>query len=337
MVSSTSSSAAWAILRPARGVAAPPGARRPAPCGRRAAASSTADSAPDAGWGSASQRPGRRSSSTRPRPSPASASRSADAPGRSSLPSLRAAAATAPALSSPVATPVTRSTSSCASSTTTTSCSGSTARPSMASMASSAWLVTTMSARPASRAGALGEALLADGALGRAEALARGDRHLPPRAVGHAGDELVAVAGLGVVGPLVDPLDRAAHRGDLERVEELVLGVLVAAVQLVEAQVVAAALEDGERGRAPEQRLRGPWRGGGGRGRRAGAAARWWPWRRRPWSSSRRRGGSRAPGRPATCRCRCPPARPRARRWRSPSARPAPSCPDPPGGCPRRR
>jgi hypothetical protein len=56
----------------------------------------------------------------------------------------------------------------------------------------------------------------------------------------------------------VDPFDLTAHRRDRERVEQLVGGVgLVAAVQLVEAQVVAPALEDGERGRAAQERFEG--------------------------------------------------------------------------------
>ena len=154
--------------------------------------------------------PAAASSSTSARPSPASTSRSATA-WSTSFPQRRAAAMTAPAVSSAVATPVIRSTSSCASSTITTSCSGSTGRPSSASMASSAWLVTTTSARPASRAGLLREAVVADRAARGAQALAGADRHLPPRRLGHARDELVAVAGLGVAAPLVDALDRAAR------------------------------------------------------------------------------------------------------------------------------
>jgi len=52
-------------------------------------------------------------------------------------------------VSSPVATEVNRSTNSCASSTTSSACSGRTGDSAMASMASSAWLVTTISAAPA--------------------------------------------------------------------------------------------------------------------------------------------------------------------------------------------
>ena len=66
-----------------------------------------------------------------------------------SRPARRAAASTAGPDSSPVVAEVTRSTRSCASSMTTTSCSGSTSMSDVASIASSAWLVTTMSARAA--------------------------------------------------------------------------------------------------------------------------------------------------------------------------------------------
>src|SRR6185437_7883123 len=105
------------------------------------------------------------------------------------------------------------------------------------------------------------EAVVADRAARRAQALAGADRHLPPRRLGHAGDELVAVAGLGVAAPLVDALDRAPERRDREGVEQLLGLVDVVAVQLVQAQVVAAALEDRERGCPAEQwceRLRQP-------------------------------------------------------------------------------
>ena len=48
-------------------------------------------------------------------------------------------------------------------------------------------------------AGGLGEALRSVRALGGAEALTRGDRHLGPGAVGDARAQLVPVAGLGLV------------------------------------------------------------------------------------------------------------------------------------------
>ena len=80
--------------------------------------------------------------------------------------------------SSAVATPVTRSTSSCASSTTSSSCSGSTAASAMASMASSAWLVTTTSACAGLVARLLREAVGAERAAGRADAFPRRDADL---------------------------------------------------------------------------------------------------------------------------------------------------------------
>ena len=109
---------------------------------------------------------------------------------------------------------------------------------------------------PGLRARLLREAVVADRAARGAQALAGADRHLPPRRLGHAGDELVAVAGLGVAAPLVDALDRAPERRDREGVEQLLglVDVVAVAVQLVQAQVVAAALEDRERRRPAEQR-----------------------------------------------------------------------------------
>src|ERR687890_430910 len=102
------------------------------------------------------------------------------------------------------------------------------------------------SQRPGARL--LGEALVPGGAAGGAQALARADRNLPPRRLGDAGDQLVPVARVRVVGPAVDPLDGAAECGDRERVEQLLVGLRVpSSVQLVQAQVVPAALEDGER------------------------------------------------------------------------------------------
>ena len=177
-------------------------------------------------------------------------------PGRRACPAAGPPRRPCRTVSSAVATPVTRSTSSWASSTTTTSCSGSTGRPSSASMASSAWLVTTMSARPASAR-----------AFSAKQSSPTGQRDAPrhSRAVTDTCRQVASVTpGTSssrspvsvVVGPLVQALDRAAHRGDRERVEQLVgRVVVVAAVQLVQAQVVAAALEDRERRCPAEQRL----------------------------------------------------------------------------------
>ena len=110
--------------------------------------------------------------------------------------------------SSPVATLVTRSTSSCASSTTSRSCSGSTLTSEIASMASSAWLVTTMSAVPALPRAFSAKQSVPYGAAGGADALPGRHADLAPGPVGDAGHHLVAVAGLGVRRPLGEPLAR---------------------------------------------------------------------------------------------------------------------------------
>ena len=92
-------------------------------------------------------------------------------------------------------------------------------------------------------------------ALG-ADALPGADRHLAPGSVLHARHQFVAVAGLRFGGPLVQPPDLLAHAGRGGRVEQRVPRLLRgAAVQPEPAQVVAAALEDGERGCPAEQRL----------------------------------------------------------------------------------
>ncbi len=101
--------------------------------------------------------------------------------------------------------------------------------------------------------GPLGEALDTEWAAARPEALARRHRDLPPRLVGHAGDDLVPVPGGGGRGPLVQPLDVRAELAGVRRVEQGVLLVLGPVAQLVEAQVVVAPLEDGELRRAPER------------------------------------------------------------------------------------
>ena len=80
-----------------------------------------------------------------------------------------------------------------------------------------------------------------------AHALVGADRHLPPGALADARDQLVAVAGLGLVGPLAQPHDLLAEPGrrpvDLADVEQPVLVVGEAALQLVGTQVVAATLD----------------------------------------------------------------------------------------------
>ncbi len=147
-VSWISSSADRATLR---AVASSTSSRRsdPSAVTQAWAASRTAATAPPSAVGSSSSRPDGISCSTRERPSPASSSRSA-IPESISRPHRRVAVEIMAGVSSAVAAEVTRSTSSCASSMTVRSCSGSTWCSCSASIASSAWLVTTMSARPAS-------------------------------------------------------------------------------------------------------------------------------------------------------------------------------------------
>ncbi len=103
--------------------------------------------------------------------------------------------------------------------------------------------------------GALGEAVDPGRAAVHAEALLGGDRQLPPGLVGYARHELVAVAGFGLGGPFLDPLDLPFQRRRREGVEQ---GVVVGfrgrvAVHAVQAQVVAAALEDREGRPSPER------------------------------------------------------------------------------------
>ena len=114
--------------------------------------------------------------------------------------------------------------------------------------------------------GRLGEALGAVRAPAGAHALAGRHRDQPPGVVVHARVELVAVAGLGLRGPLAQPLDLLAEPAGLaeprrscgrrlgveERVGRLLLG---RALQPGQAQVVVAALEHRERRPAAEQRL----------------------------------------------------------------------------------
>jgi hypothetical protein len=108
--------------------------------------------------------------------------------------------------------------------------------------------------------GALGEALHPERATVHPEALARGHRDLAPRLVGHARDQLVAVARGGRRGPLVQPLHVRAERAG-GSVEERVLLILGAVAQLVEAEIVVSALEDRElrpAAKRPAQRVGQP-------------------------------------------------------------------------------
>ena len=162
------------------------------------------------------------------------------------------------AVSSSVATPVTRSTSSCASSTTTTSCSGSTGKLSSASMASSAWLVTTTSdsaarARASSAKHSAPNGHLAAPRHSRAVTLTwRQARSETPGSTSSRSPVPVPSA------HVPQPHDVLAQRRRRRRVEERVLAVVRhAAVDAVAAQVVGAALEDRVGRAAPEQRLDG--------------------------------------------------------------------------------
>ena len=70
---------------------------------------------------------------------------------------------------------------------------------------------------------------------------------MAPRQVRHARFEILAVTSLGVFGPLVDALDVAAEGGGGVGVEQGIFTLqLGGARYLVEADVVGAALHDGE-------------------------------------------------------------------------------------------
>ena len=171
-----------------------------------------------------------------------------------SRPARRAAASTAGPDSSPVVAEVTRSTRSCASSTMTTSCSGSTSMSDVASIASSAWLVTTMSARAAASLRPLGETTRAERAALRADALLRAHRDLAPGRLGHAGHQLVPVPGGGLLGPLVQPLDLPSQRrggARIRRVEQRVLRVVRHAAALAGAGTGSCACPSGWRRTVP--------------------------------------------------------------------------------------
>ncbi len=148
-VSCTSSRALNAALRcPALSGSSLSALRGPMAVTQRQEVSRMSCSVSPSTWGSSSMRPGGAAASSALRSSPASMSWSAR--GWSiSRPTRRTASITDDSDNSPVTTEVTRSTSSWASSTTTTSCSGSTGSSPMASMAISAWLVTTTSTSPA--------------------------------------------------------------------------------------------------------------------------------------------------------------------------------------------
>ena len=161
----------------------------------------------------------------------------------------RAARSTSAADSSSVAAWVTRAVSSWASSITTTSYSGIIGTPSIASIASSEWLVTTSWERCGLLLGPLGEALLAERALGRAEALAVVDADLAPDPVGVPRRVVALAAALGL-GLLLGPLAQREHLvadRPLGQVDQRALVVGHALADPVQAGVVGAALEHGVR------------------------------------------------------------------------------------------
>ena len=94
---------------------------------------------------------------------------------------------------------------------------------------------------------------------------------LAPRLVGYSRDDLVPVSGRGVVGPLVQPLHVSAERAG--RLEQALLVVVGGVAQLVQAQVVVAALEDRELGSVAAAGRAAPRPAAAGHGRRAGAAS----------------------------------------------------------------
>ena len=173
-------------------------------------------------------------------------------------PARLAAARTMPGVTSSVIVEVTRSTSSWPSSTTSTSCSGSIWRPSKASMAMNEWLVTmTSTSRAASRERSTKHSDTIGQRLPRHSCGAH--RHLAPGPLGHPGHELVAVAGLGDLGPVAQPHDLGAQPGRLlvdgaDRHQGVGVVVGEAALELVGAQVVAPPLDEGVGGAPAEQR-----------------------------------------------------------------------------------
>ena len=100
----------------------------------------------------------------------------------------------------------------------------------------------------------LGEAVLAHRAARLAEAFAGRDAQLAPGLVGDAGGEVVAIAGLGGGRPLGHPLHLAADARQGERVEQSCVRRLLRepGVDLVQAQIVSAPLEDRETGTPAE-------------------------------------------------------------------------------------
>lgn len=110
--------------------------------------------------------------------------------------------------------------------------------------------------------GQLSEALRAVRTLAGTQAFAGGDGDLRPGTVGDPGGQVVAIAGLCLVGPVPQPdqilAELARRRGGLELVEEPLLLVLRHSfVEPVQAEVVRPALEHGELGAPTQQRVQG--------------------------------------------------------------------------------
>ena len=158
------------------------------------------------------------------------------------------------------------------------------------------------------------EALLAEGAAALPHALAPTHREGAPHPRVDVVGVLVAIAGRRLLGPRPHR-DRLLAECALRRVEQpLALVVRHGAVQLLQADVVVASLEDGERQGSADQRCDGLGHAGQvaidelplqreGRRRDDDRATS-----RRCGMQRRRARGSRR-----TCRCRCLPARSRAR------------------------
>src|SRR5262249_40150167 len=103
---------------------------------------------------------------------------------------------------------------------------------------------------------ALGETLHAERATLCSQALAGADRDLAPCQLAHAGNELVAVAGLGGSRPLVESLHLQSGRRERAWGEQRLASVVGrTAANPLQAQVVPASLEDCE-DRLPAKRGR---------------------------------------------------------------------------------
>jgi hypothetical protein len=100
----------------------------------------------------------------------------------------------------------------------------------------------------------LGKAIRRQRATVCAQAFVRRHRQAPPRPLIWRRNKLVAVAGLGLIGPLANSHNVAARLGRWRRIKEgYVIWLVVDVVQSVQAQVVAAPLEHRERGTPAKQ------------------------------------------------------------------------------------